>query len=68
MKPQSKESMKISEMTSEEKSIASITVSFSTRKPMGCFGFEQMSTKAPQNRQVAILEATIVSQMESNMS
>jgi len=66
MKPQSKESMKISEMTSEEKSIASIT--FSTRKPMGYFGFEQKSTKAPQNRQVAILEATIVSQMESNMS
>lgn len=55
-------------MTSEEKSIASITVSFSTRKPMGYFGFEQKSTKAPQNRQVAILEATIVSQMESNMS
>lgn len=67
MKPQSKESMKISEMTSE-KNITCITVSFSTKKPMVYFGFEQKSTKAPQNRQVSILEATIVSQMESNMS
>lgn len=68
MKSQSKESMKISEMTSEEKNTVCITVSFSTKKPMVYFGFEQKSTKAPQNRRVAILEATMVSQMESNMS
>lgn len=67
MKSQSKESMKTSEMTSGEKNTVCITVSFSTKKPMVYFGFEQKSTKAPQ-KQVAILEATMVSQMESNMS
>lgn len=58
----------MSEVTLEEKSIASITVSFCTKKPMGYFGFEQKRTKQLENRYVAILEVTVVSQMESNMS
>lgn len=58
----------MSEITSEGQSIASITVSFCTKKPMGYFGFEQKRTKQPENRYVAILEVTMVSQMESNMS
>lgn len=50
MKSQSKESMKTSEMTSGEKNTVCITVSFSTKKPMVYFGFEQKSTKAPQKQ------------------
>lgn len=41
----SKGSAKMSEITLEERSIASITVSFCTKKPMGYFGFEQKRTK-----------------------
>lgn len=68
MNIKSKNSVKISEITLEEKSIASITVSFCTKKSVGYFGFEQKRTRQPENRYVAILEVTVVSWMESNMS
>lgn len=68
MNIKSKNLVKISEITLEGKSIASITVSFCTKKPMGYFGFEQKRKTQPENRYVAILEVTVVSWMESNMS